>query len=183
MKPCSARRVHSLHWRAVVRRRPQGVREPAVAGAFYPADPKELATMVDGFLAKAQPPQIQDVVALVAPHAGYPYSGQVAAYSYALLKGRKISRVVVIAPSHYEAFGFTSVYDGSAYTTPLGKVPVDKAFCAKLASAGGTIKLSGHGHTVTPDKRGACARGAAAVPAAHAGPVRAGAHRDGRPEL
>jgi len=47
-------------------------------------------------------------VALVAPHAGYIYSGPVAAYSYALLKGRKYDRVVVVAPSHYEAFGFTS---------------------------------------------------------------------------
>jgi hypothetical protein len=94
--------------------RPQAVREPAVAGSFYPADAKELAAMVDGFLAKAQPPPIKDVVALVSPHAGYVYSGQVAAYSYALLKGRKFSRVVVIAPTHYDAFDFTAVFDGSA---------------------------------------------------------------------
>jgi len=133
--------------------RPQAVREPAVAGSFYPADPKELAAMVDGFLAKAQPPQVQDVVAIVCPHAGYPYSGQVAAYSYALIKGRKFSRVVVIAPSHYDAFDFTAVFDGSGYKTPLGTVPVDKAFTQKLAAAGGTIKLSGRGHTVTADKR------------------------------
>jgi AmmeMemoRadiSam system protein B len=109
--------------------------------------------MVDGFLAKAQPPPIHDVVALVSPHAGYPYSGQVAAYSYALLKGRKFSRVVVIAPSHYDAFNFTAVFDGSAYKTPLGTVPVDRAFAAKLASSGGSIRLSGRGHTVTADMR------------------------------
>ncbi len=54
--------------------------------------------MIDGFLAKAAPPPLENVVALVAPHAGYLYSGQVAAYSYALLKGRKFDRVVVIAP-------------------------------------------------------------------------------------
>lgn len=133
--------------------RPQTVREPAVAGSFYPGDAKELAAMVDGFLAKAQPPPIQNVVALVSPHAGYPYSGQVAAYSYALLKGRKFSRVVVIAPSHYDAFDFTAVFDGSAYKTPLGVVPVDRAFAAKLASANGSIRLSGHGHTVTKEMR------------------------------
>ena len=129
------------------------VRPAAVAGSFYPADPAELAKMVDGFLAKATPPPLTDVVALVAPHAGYEYAGQVAAYSYALLKGRKFDRVVVIAPSHYESFGFASVYDGAAYTTPLGQVPVDRAFAAKLAGMSKLIKLSGAGHTVTPDKR------------------------------
>jgi AmmeMemoRadiSam system protein B/AmmeMemoRadiSam system protein A len=128
------------------------IRPPAVAGSFYPADPKELGAMIDGFLAKAAPPPLENVVALVAPHAGYQYSGPVAAYSYALLKGRKFDRVVVIAPSHYEAFGFSSVYDGAAYTTPFGQVPVDQAFAAKLAKASPTIKLSGIGHTPSPDK-------------------------------
>jgi hypothetical protein len=129
------------------------VRPAAVAGSFYPADPTELAKMVDGFLAKATPAPLTDVVAVVAPHAGYEYAGQVAAYSYALLKGRKFDRVVVIAPSHYESFGFASVYDGAAYTTPLGQVPVDRAFAAKLAGMSKLIKLSGLGHTVTLDKR------------------------------
>jgi hypothetical protein len=128
------------------------VRPAAVAGSFYPTDPNELAKMVDGFLAKATPPPLTGVVALVAPHAGYEYAGQVAAYSYALLKGRKFDRVVVIAPSHYEAFGFSSVYDGAAYATPLGQVPVDRAFAAKLATMSKSIKLSGLGHTPTPDK-------------------------------
>jgi hypothetical protein len=128
------------------------VRPAAVAGSFYPADPNVLGKMVDGFLAKAAPPPLTDVVALVAPHAGYEYAGQVAAYSYALLKGRKFDRVVVIAPSHYEAFGFSSVYDGAAYTTPLGQVPVDQAFAAKLATMSKLIKLSGLGHTPTEDK-------------------------------
>jgi AmmeMemoRadiSam system protein B/AmmeMemoRadiSam system protein A len=128
------------------------VRPAAVAGSFYPADPAALTKMIDGFLAKATPPPLTGVVALVAPHAGYEYAGQVAAYSYALLKGRKFDRVVVIAPSHYESFGFASVYDGAAYTTPLGQVPVDRAFAAKLAAGSKLIRLSGLGHTPTPDK-------------------------------
>jgi AmmeMemoRadiSam system protein B/AmmeMemoRadiSam system protein A len=127
------------------------VRPPAVAGSFYPADPAELTKMVDGFLAKANQAPL-DAVALVAPHAGYEFAGQVAAYSYASLKGRKIDRVVLIAPSHYEAFRFASVYDGSAYTTPLGQVPVDRAFASKLASMSPLIKLSGLGHTPGPGK-------------------------------
>lgn len=122
------------------------VRSAAVAGAFYPAGARELAATVDAYLAQAKPPAVPTPIALAAPHAGYPYSGPVAAYSYALLKGRKIDRVVVIAPSHSERFDFSSVYNGAAYQTPLGRVPVDTAFAAKLAAAGGSIRLSGKGH-------------------------------------
>ncbi len=92
----------------------QRVRPAAVADAFYPADAKELVRMIDGFLAAAKPPEVKEVVALVAPHAGYLYSGGVAAHAYALLKGRKVERVVVISPSHVEAFPFSAVYDGVA---------------------------------------------------------------------
>lgn len=126
----------------------QKVRQPAVAGGFYPADPKELGKMLDEFLARAAVPEIRGpVVALVSPHAGYPYSGQVAAHAYALLKGKKVERVVVIAPSHFEAFAFASVYDGDAYATPLGNIPVDKDFAAKLAAMNPLLKLSDRGHT------------------------------------
>ena len=128
----------------------QKIRQPAVAGAFYPADPKELSQMIDDMLAKAAPPPVEGaILAAVAPHAGYPYSGPVAAWTYAALKGRKYSRVVVIAPSHYVAFGFTSVYDGDAYATPLGTVPVDKEFARRLVKMSPTIQLSDEGHTPT----------------------------------
>jgi hypothetical protein len=124
------------------------IRQPAVAGQFYPAEPGELGKMLDGFLAQAAVPSISDrIVALAAPHAGYIYSGGVAAYSYALLKGRKIERVVVIAPSHFEAFPFNSVYDGDAYATPFGNVSVDKDFAAKLVKLSPLIQLSSRGHT------------------------------------
>jgi hypothetical protein len=126
------------------------VRQAGVAGSFYPADAKELAAMIDDLLAHASPPKIDgSILAVVAPHAGYPYSGPVAAYTYAALKGRKFSRVVVIAPSHYESFDFTSIYDGDAYATPLGNVPVDKTFAAKLAKMSSTMKLSSRGHNPT----------------------------------
>jgi AmmeMemoRadiSam system protein B/AmmeMemoRadiSam system protein A len=129
---------------------PENVRQAGVAGAFYPADSKALTTMIDDLLAHASPPKITDpIVAVVAPHAGYPYSGPVAAYTYAALKGHKYSRVVVIAPSHYEAFDFTSVFDGDAYATPLGNVVVDKTFARQLAKMDPSIKLSSRGHTPT----------------------------------
>jgi len=133
---------------------PQNIRQPGVAGGFYPADPKVLGAMIDDMLAHASPPPISDpIVAVVAPHAGYQYSGPVAAYTYAALKGRKFSRVVVIAPSHYEAFDFTSVFDGDAYATPLGTVQIDKAFAAQLVKMSPTIKFSSQGHI--PTKEGA----------------------------
>lgn len=126
------------------------VRQPAVAGQFYPEQPVELRRMVEQFLAEATEPQLQgEVVALVAPHAGYIYSGKVAAYSYALLKGRKFDRVVVIAPSHFESFPFNSVFSGDAYVTPLGKVPVDKEFASQLAKMNPLIQLSSRGHAPT----------------------------------
>jgi AmmeMemoRadiSam system protein B/AmmeMemoRadiSam system protein A len=135
---------------------PPSVRQAAVAGGFYPADPKALSAMMDDMLAHAassQPPINDPILAVVAPHAGYQFSGPVAAYTYAALKGRKFSRVVVIAPSHYEAFDFTSVYEGDAYATPLGTVPVDKAFAKQLVQMSPTIKFSSRGHT--PTKEGA----------------------------
>jgi AmmeMemoRadiSam system protein B/AmmeMemoRadiSam system protein A len=126
------------------------VRRAAVAGSFYPADPKELSAMIDGMLAQAAPPSADGpILAAVAPHAGYPYSGPVAAWTYAALKGHKYARVVVIAPSHYVAFDFTSVYDGDAYETPLGAIPVDKEFARRLTKMSSTIRLSEQGHTPT----------------------------------
>ena len=128
----------------------QKVRQAAVADAFYPADPKALTAMIDDMLAHANPPTIDGpILAAVAPHAGYPYSGPIAAYTYAALKGRKYSRVVVIAPSHYVSLDFASVYDGDAYATPLGVVPVDKEFVRKLAKMSSTIQLSAGGHEPT----------------------------------
>ena len=125
----------------------QKIRPAGVAGSFYPADPQELSRMVDGFLAQAKAPELPGpLIALVSPHAGYPYSGPVAAYSYALLRGRKFARVVVIAPSHFEAFAFSSVYDGDAYSTPLGRVPVDQEFARKLVAASPLIRFSDEGH-------------------------------------
>jgi MEMO1 family protein len=131
----------------------EAVRPAAVAGMFYPADPAELAALVDRYLAQAKVPAIPGLVAIVAPHAGYPYSGAVAAHSYALLKGRKPQRVVVIAPSHYEAFSFSSVYDGEMYSTPLGRVPVDRDFVNRLVHMAPSIRLSALGHTPSGETR------------------------------
>jgi AmmeMemoRadiSam system protein B/AmmeMemoRadiSam system protein A len=128
----------------------QKVRPAGVAGSFYPADPKELTAMIDDLLAYATPPPVHDpILAVVAPHAGYQFTGPVAATTFAELKGRKFSRVVVIGPTHYVGFDFTSVYDGDAYTTPLGTVQVDKIFARQLVKLSPTMQLSGMGHDIT----------------------------------
>jgi AmmeMemoRadiSam system protein B/AmmeMemoRadiSam system protein A len=75
----------------------------------------------------------------------------VAAYSYAALKGRKYARVVVLSPSHYESFGFSSVYDGDAYETPLGIIPVDKEFAGRLTAMDPSIRFSDSGHRHLPE--------------------------------
>ena len=81
------------------------IRPPAVAGAFYPADAGELADQIRGFLNAVPPRSLPgSIKALIAPHAGYVYSGQVAAHAYKLLEGIKCDSVIVIAPSHRHSF-------------------------------------------------------------------------------
>ena len=123
------------------------LRPAGVADAFYPADPTALTAMMSGMLSEVIPMEIEgEILGMVAPHAGYEYSGPVAAYSYAAIKGRSYARVVVIAPSHYEAFGFTSVYGGDGYVTPLGSIPVDTQFARELAGMDPSIQISERGH-------------------------------------
>ena len=131
------------------------VREAAVAGGFYPGNPDDLATLVDQMLAQAEKNTPESpVFGLIVPHAGYVYSGHVAASGYALLKGRKIDRVVVISPCHIDAFHGVSVFAGDAYVTPLGRVVVDKNFAQELANSSDRIQLSDKGHVSSEGGRG-----------------------------
>jgi len=103
------------------------IRPPAAAGSFYPSDPGQLVRMVDGFLKEAAsilPPG--RIVALIAPHAGYPYSGKTAGRAFKLLEGSEIKTVLLVGPTHRAYFPGVSVYGGDGYRTPLGVVPVDK---------------------------------------------------------
>ncbi len=103
---------------------PGRIREPAVAGLFYPADPKGLSATLDQLLAAAPAQPIGKLRALVCPHAGYPYSGPTAGCSYKQLAGRDVRTVILMAPSHYAVFDGVSVLDADAYRTPLGLVPI-----------------------------------------------------------
>ncbi len=96
------------------------------AGQWFPADAKDLRQTVEGFLAGGAPTP-QPPVALIAPHAGYPYAGAVAGKGYAALKGRTYKRVILFGPSHQAAVRGASVLRLDAYETPLGRIPVDAA--------------------------------------------------------
>jgi AmmeMemoRadiSam system protein A len=101
------------------------VREPAVAGLFYPKDPGELSRVIDACLVAAKvEPLDGELKALICPHAGYPYSGPVAASAFRLLAGRGYQTVVVLGPSHYADLRAASVTDADVFRTPLGDVPV-----------------------------------------------------------
>lgn len=109
------------------------IREPAVAGLFYPADPATLKAEVEGFLAAARS-DLPAPKAIIAPHAGYVYSGTIAASAFArLANGRDaIHRVVLLGPSHRVPFYGLAVSGASALRTPLGLLPVDTNAVALL---------------------------------------------------
>ena len=111
----------------------EGVRPPAVAGQFYPRDPDALRADVLRLLSAAAAPPATAPKALIAPHAGYVYSGPTAAASFVTLHdARAIERVVVIGPAHYVPLRGIAVPTASAFATPLGQVPVDQEAIAGL---------------------------------------------------
>jgi AmmeMemoRadiSam system protein B len=110
-------------------------RRPAVAGLFYPADPAKLRESVRGYLAAAVcDPQASAPKAIIAPHAGYVYSGPVAGHAYGLLASLRetIRRVLLVGPSHRVGFRGLAVSSADVFTTPVGPVPVDRAGVARL---------------------------------------------------
>ena len=101
------------------------IRQPAVAGAFYPADALELRRQVEGFLAAVeQDGEAAAPIAIIAPHAGYVYSGPVAASAYATVDASRVRRVVLFGPAHRVAFSGVGASSARCWRTPLGDVPV-----------------------------------------------------------
>lgn len=110
---------------------------PAVAGAFYPASPAALARDVESRLDRHDVATgAAPVRALVAPHAGYVYSGDVAASVFAPLRARRIERVIVIGPSHHFGFAGAVIPESDRCATPLGDVPLDRGAIESLAASG-----------------------------------------------
>lgn len=109
------------------------VRPAYVAGTFYPADPVQLRKMVETFLREASPPEVTGKIkGLICPHAGYIYSGKIAAAAYKAVRGEDYETVIIFGPSHRYGFAGGAVYDKGYYSTPLGKVKIDEELAARM---------------------------------------------------
>ncbi len=112
------------------------VRKSVIAGSWYPGDPATLRSEIRRYFEKVPRQAVDGAVAgLISPHAGYVYSGQVAAYGYKLVEGRQYDAVVVIGPSHRVLFHGASVWPSGGYETPLGVVPVDIELAGAILEA------------------------------------------------
>jgi MEMO1 family protein len=124
----------------------KNIRENVAAGSFYPAGPDALRKQINNFLENVEPAKISNIKSIICPHAGYIYSGQVTAHSYKNISGKKFDSIFIIAPSHSEYFNYISIFNGDAYSTPLGIASVDKNRAELLAGKSALIKLSQSGH-------------------------------------
>ncbi len=125
----------------------KGIREPAVAGMFYSASAAKLKDEVALLLERTPVSErFNSIAGIVSPHAGYLYSGKTAAFAFNSLGGKNYKTVVIISPSHREYFRGVSIYDGDAYRTPLGDVPVNKEIADRLITDGRTIFRGIQGH-------------------------------------
>jgi hypothetical protein len=117
----------------------QGIRKSVNAGRFYDKDPKILSAQIEDFLKKASPKSVasQKIQAIIVPHAGYDYSGSVAAEAYKLVQGLDVETVVILGPSHYIGFEGCSIYPEGGFETPLGIAEVDKPLAQALGKASG----------------------------------------------
>jgi AmmeMemoRadiSam system protein B/AmmeMemoRadiSam system protein A len=122
-------------------------RPPTVAGLFYPASPDELRNAIKDYLDKSDVMTgLDDIIGLISPHAGHVYSGWVAAKGYKNLIGRNYDAVIILAPSHHKTFKGASVFNGEAYSTPLGIVKVDDELAIEIARNHPYTSLSLKGH-------------------------------------
>jgi AmmeMemoRadiSam system protein B len=106
---------------------------PLLAGRWYPADAKALASEVDGMMAASPAEAVDEAAVLIVPHAGYQYSGKVAGCGYAALRASSPGVIVILAPSHQARLEGCAVLPADRYGTPLGEVRLDRKAAGKLA--------------------------------------------------
>lgn len=124
------------------------VRSPAVAGSFYPASATELRRQVEELLAQVAKPAVGNVVGLLSPHAGYIFSGAVAASAWKAVEGESYDAVVLIGPSHRIPLDHAALIVEGAYSTPLGILSVDSGLARQLVASGHTLQVSREAHEV-----------------------------------
>src|SRR4030067_633331 len=115
-----------IHNQEVIMNASLDIRPSPIAGQWYPGDPQRLSVSVDRYINEAKLPELKgDVVAIITPHAGHVYSGPVAGYAFAALRGLKPELVAVISPMHHPYHEPLLTTAHAAYATPLGAIPVD----------------------------------------------------------
>jgi len=111
----------------------EAVKEPDLAGSWYPASRDVLSSVLDSYLKEAKAGLINgDIAAIIVPHAGLMYSGPVAAYSYKAVEGCDYNTVVILGFCHRKSFDGVSVYKDGYFNTPLGNLPVDSQLASDL---------------------------------------------------
>jgi len=111
----------------------EGIRPPAVSGQFYPSDPDKLELAIHQFIRESAEISIEDPVAVIVPHAGYIYSGQICADAYRQVMNNSYDVVIILGVNHTTAgFRGISLADYKSYRTPLGDVPIDETVTAEL---------------------------------------------------
>jgi hypothetical protein len=118
------------------------LRKSVIAGSWYPGAPSILRRDIENYFDLVPDWEWEgegEVVGLIAPHAGYTYSGQVAANAYKLIRGQKYDAVIVVGPSHRVAFHGVSIFSKGAYETPLGIVPVAEELTEKIKILSKTV--------------------------------------------
>ncbi len=109
------------------------IREPAVAGKFYPDSPAKLRSAILQFLQDALPAKVKKPVAIIVPHAGYIFSGQICADGFKQVSHEKYDVIVILGTNHTSSsFQKISLYPGSGFRTPLGTAPIDRKVISAL---------------------------------------------------
>jgi len=122
----------------------QGIRKPVWAGQFYPSNPAVLSGQIDQFLKNAGTPAAVSgkILAIIAPHAGYMYSGQIAAEAFRSVQSISVETVIILSPCHRYGFYGASIYLKGGYESPLGIAKIDEPLAQKLSNKTGFQYIS-----------------------------------------
>jgi MEMO1 family protein len=128
--------------------REENVRQPSVSGTFYPADPTTLENKINGFLSSSNDQMDDDqmVKLLIVPHAGYEYSGSVAADGFKQIENKQYDKVILIGSSHQSFFQGAVVDENTVWQTPLGKVNIDVAAAQEIVDADDNFNFNSSAH-------------------------------------
>jgi AmmeMemoRadiSam system protein B/AmmeMemoRadiSam system protein A len=116
----------------------QGIRKSVCAGSWYDNNPEALSRQLDRYLLQAESPApTEGIIGLIVPHAGYVYSGQIAAFAYRLIHGINYDTVIIIGTAHRFGFRGCSIYPKGGYETPFGVAEIDEVLASEISKVSG----------------------------------------------